>query len=299
MSTIDRPVKAIVHDTEKRATLPTTELAGEETEVVASGPKVSAYHVFKHDFNRGRDPELYWYKKYGNDDEDTQSPDLKVDIRSLYVHEDIRPEMLINGLYRIKETTNPFEPTLFGSEIPKTIIEDELERVTEYYKHNADWKNRLIQGDSLLVMNSLLKREGLAGKVQCIYIDPPYGIKYGSNWQMKLNSREVKDNDQSVSGEPEMIKAYRDTWELGIHSYLSYIRDRLVLARELLSESGSCFVQISDDNIHLVRSILDGVFGSENFVSQIIYTKTSGATSDELGSVADYILWYCKNKDFV
>lgn len=299
MSTIDKPVNAIVHTGEKRATLPTTELAGEETEVVAHGPKEAAYRTFKHEFVRGRDPELYWLRKYDNDDEETQAPDLKVDIRSLYVHEDIRPEMLIKGLYRIKEENNSGMMSLFGSDIPNTIVEDELERVTEYYQHNADWKNRLIQGDSLLVMNSLLKREGMAGKVQCVYIDPPYGIKYGSNWQMKLNSREVKDNDQSVSGEPEMIKAYRDTWELGIHSYLSYIRDRIVLARELLTESGSCFVQISDDNIHLVRSILDDVFGSENFVSQIIYTKTSGATSDELGSVADYIIWYCKNKEYV
>ena len=295
MSTIDKPVDAIVHTGEKRATLPTTELAGEETEVVALGPKEAAYQTFKHDFVRGRDPELYWLRKYDNDDEETQAPDLKVDIRSLYVHEDIRPEMLIKGLYRIKEDNSSGMMSLFGSEIPNTIIEDELERVTEYYKHNADWKNRLIQGDSLLVMNSLLKRESMAGKVQCIYIDPPYGIKYGSNWQMKLNSREVKDNDDSVSGEPEMIKAFRDTWELGIHSYLSYLRDRLVLAHELLTNSGSVFVQISDENVHLVRNLMDEVFGSENFVSQIVYTKTAGFTSNTIGNVADFIIWYAKD----
>ena len=295
MSTIDKPVDAIVHTGEKRATLPTTELAGEETEVVALGPKEAAYQTFKHDFVRGRDPELYWLRKYDNDDEETQAPDLKVDIRSLYVHEDIRPEMLIKGLYRIKEDDASGMMSLFGSEIPNTVIEDELERVTEYYKHNADWKNRLIQGDSLLVMNSLLKRESMAGKVQCIYIDPPYGIKFGSNWQMKLNSREVKDNDDSVSGEPEMIKAFRDTWELGIHSYLSYLRDRLVLAHELLTNSGSVFVQISDENVHLVRNLIDEVFGSENFVSQIIYTKTSSATTTTIGSVADYLIWYAKD----
>ncbi len=295
MSTIDKPVDAIVHTGEKRATLPTTELAGEETEVVARGPKEAAYQTFKHDFVRGRDPELYWLRKYDNDDEETQALDLKVDIRSLYVHEDIRPEMLIKGLYRIKEDDASGMMSLFGSEIPNTIIEDELERVTEYYKHNADWKNRLIQGDSLLVMNSLLKRESMAGKVQCIYIDPPYGIKFGSNWQMKLNSREVKDNDDSVSGEPEMIKAFRDTWELGIHSYLSYLRDRLVLAHELLTNSGSVFVQISDENVHLVRSLMDEVFGSENFVSQIVYTKTAGFTSNTIGNVADFIIWYAKD----
>lgn len=295
MSNIEKPVNAIVHTGEKRATLPTTELAGEETEVVALGPKEAAYQTFKHDFVRGRDPELYWLRKYDNDDEETQAPDMKVDIRSLYVHEDIRPEMLIKGLYRIKEEDSSGMMSLFGSEIPNTVIEDELERVTEYYKHNADWKNRLIQGDSLLVMNSLLKRESMAGKVQCIYIDPPYGIKYGSNWQMKLNSREVKDNDESVSGEPEMIKAFRDTWELGIHSYLSYLRDRLVLAHELLTNSGSVFVQISDENVHLVRNLMDEVFGSENFVSQIVYTKTAGFTSNTIGNVADFIIWYAKD----
>ena len=299
MSIIDKPVDAIVHTGEKRATLPTTELAGEETEVTSRGPREAAYQTFKHDFVRGRDPELYWLRKYDNDDEETQALDLKVDIRSLYVHEDIRPEMLIKGLYRIKENTDPNVLTLFGADIPNTIVEDELERVTEYYKHNADWKNRLIQGDSLLVMNSLLKRESMAGKVQCIYIDPPYGIKYGSNWQMKLNSRDVKDNDESVSSEPEMIKAFRDTWELGIHSYLTYLRDRLVLAHELLSQSGSCFVQISDGNVHLVRNLMDEVFGSENFVSQIIYTKTSGFSSDTIGNIADFIIWYAKDIESV
>lgn len=296
MSTIDKPVDAIVHTGEKRATLPTTELAGEETEVVALGPKEAAYQTFKHDFVRGRDPELYWLRKYDNDDEETQAPDLKVDIRSLYVHEDIRPEMLIKGLYRIKEDDASGMMSLFGSEIPNTIIEDELERVTEYYKHNADWKNRLIQGDSLLVMNSLLKRESMAGKVQCIYIDPPYGIKFGSNWQMKLNDKNVKDSDDNLTGEPEMIKAFRDTWELGIHSYLQYLRDRMVLSRELLSDSGSIFIQISDDNIHLIRNILDEVFGSENFISLIPFRKKlMPLGSNTLEGMCDFIIWYAKD----
>lgn len=136
-------------------------------------------------------------------------------------------------------------------------------------------------------------------KVQCIYIDPPYGIKFGSNWQMKLNDRNVKDNDDSLSGEPEMIKAFRDTWELGIHSYLSYLRDRLVTARELLSQSGSCFVQISDENVHLVRCLMDEVFGSENFVSLITFKKTSPLGSNGLPSISDYIIWYAKDKDCV
>ena len=296
------PVGAIKHDDEHRASIPTTELAGEESLVVETMSSEGQYKQFKHDFDRGRDPELYWLGKYVNDNEETQSSDLKVDTRSLYRHEEIRPEMLINQLYTLKEDEKAADMvSLFGNELPKTVYEDELQRITEYYQHNADWRNRLIQGDSLLVMNSLLQREGMAGRVQMIYIDPPYGIKYGSNWQMKLNNRDVKDNDESLTGEPEMIKAFRDTWELGIHSYLSYLRDRLVLARELLTESGSCFVQISDDNVHLVRCLMDEVFGSENFVSQIVYQKTTGAGSPgELtapAALCDYIIWYCKDKE--
>lgn len=302
MSLTHKPVDAIRHDNDTRAVIPTSELAGSEAGVVNNEQK-SQYDTFRHDFNRGRDPELYWLGKYANDDEQTQRADLRVDIRSLYVHEQIRPEQLINNLYRIHEQKrNEAQVSFFDDENFEYshVIEDELERVTEYYRHTDKWKNRLIQGDSLLVMNSLLNREGMAGKVQCIYIDPPYGIKFGSNWQMKLNSRDVKDNDQNVSGEPEMIKAFRDTWELGIHSYLSYLRDRLVLARELLTESGSVFVQISDENVHLVRNVMDEVFGSENFVSQIVYKKTSGAGSPgiltSIASVHDYILWYAKDR---
>jgi len=297
------PVDAIKHPSDKRADIPTTEHAGEEQFVIADSPKVAKYKEFKHEFDRGRDPELYWLGKYNNDDEDTQSPDLKVDVRSLYVHEDIQPEMLIKRLFEIKEEKSEefkAQGSLWEeSELPKAIYEDEIDKVTNYYKHEAAWKNRLIQGDSLLVMNSLLKREGLAGKVQMVYIDPPYGIKYGSNWQMKLNSRDVKDNDQSISGEPEMIKAFRDTWELGIHSYLSYLRDRLILARELLTDSGSVFVQISDDNLHLVRNLCDEVFGSDNYFAQIAFRKASPLGSTGLSNVYDYIIWYAKNKECI
>ena len=298
MSNIHKPVDTIKHPKDTRLDIPTTEHAGEEICNIEDDATTASYKIFCHKFDRGRDPELYWLDKYKNDEEDTQTPDLKVDIRSLYVHEDIQPEILINNLYHIEEQKSEvaeLQGELFKVTEFSNPFEDEMQKVADYYKHSSEWKNRLIQGDSLLVMNSLLKREGMAGKVQCIYIDPPYGIKYGSNWQMKLNSRDVKDNDQSLSGEPEMIKAYRDTWELGIHSYLSYLRDRLVLAHELLTQSGSVFVQISDENVHLVRNLLDDVFGSENFVSQIIYTKTSGATSNTLSGVVDYILWYSKD----
>lgn len=301
MKTIKTPVDAIKHPKDSRLDIPTTEHAGEEALAVEDNSKDAKYRTFKHDFVRGRDPELYWLGKYDNDDEDTQSPDLKVDIRSLYVHEDVQPEMLINNLYHIQEEKSEvakLQGELWNITEIGNVLEDELEKVTEYYKHASEWKNRLIQGDSLLVMNSLLKREGMAGKVQCIYIDPPYGIKYGSNWQMKLNSRDVKDNDQSLSSEPEMIKAFRDTWELGIHSYLSYLRDRLVVAHELLTQSGSVFVQISDENVHVVRNLLDEIFGSENFVSQIIYKKTASAGSPGTlttpASTCDYIIWYAK-----
>lgn len=294
------PVGAIKHENEHRASIPTTELAGEESLVAENMSPEGQYKQFKHEFDRGRDPELYWLGKYKNDNEDTQSSDLHVDTRSLYRHEEIRPEMLINQLYSLKVDEKAASmASLFGNDMPQTVYEDELQRITEYYQHNADWRNRLIQGDSLLVMNSLLQREGMAGRVQMVYIDPPYGIKYGSNWQMKLNNRDVKDNDESLTGEPEMIKAFRDTWELGIHSYLSYLRDRLVLARELPTESGSCFVQISDDNVHLVRNLMDEVFGSENFFSMITFRKASPLGASGLAQITDYIIWYTKNIESV
>ena len=290
-----KPVSSIQHKEDKRASIPSTEREGMEAPATEGMNKQSEYQMFAHDFTRGRDPELYWVDKYKNDDEDTQAQYLRTDVRSLYVHEDVSPEYLISQLYEMKKEKGPVQQDLFAT--PENI-DDLMERVATYYQHNDDWQNRLILGDSLMVMNSLLNRESMKGKVQCIYMDPPYGIKFGGNWQMKINSTNVKEGDDGVTAEPEMIKAYRDTWELGIHSYLSYLRDRLVMARELLTESGSCFVQISDENVHLVRNVMDEVFGSENFVSQIIYQKTTGAGSPgELtapASVADYIIWYAK-----
>lgn len=287
----NRPVSSIKHD-DKRAAIPDSTHQGEEQNAISGQPIKSEYDIFRHDFQRGRDPELYWLDKYKNDD--SENPKLSTDIRSLYKHEDVRPEAIIDNLYELhehKDESAKLQLDLFGD----NDEEDELDRLAGYYKHSDNWQNRLIQGDSLLVMNSLLNREGMKGQVQCIYFDPPYGIKYSGNWQMSINNTNVKDSDSGVTGEPEMIKAYRDTWELGIHSYLSYIRDRLVIARELLHESGSIFVQISDANVHLIRCIMDEVLGSENFVSQIIYTKTAGFTSNTIGNVADFILWYAKD----
>jgi adenine-specific DNA-methyltransferase len=295
-----KAIDSIKHKEETRAHIPSKEEAGYEE----ASPKVQGGRkVLDLPLNpvttRGQDPELFWMDKYGNDDREEL---LKIDIRSLYRHEHIAPERLIRGLYRVV-VDDKAQPDLFGNVnemFGNALEKDELEKVGDYYSHQDGWTNRLIQGDSHLVMASLLEREGMAKQVQMIYIDPPYGIKYGSNWQVKLNNRDVKDGaDEALSGEPEVIKAFRDTWELGIHSYLSYIRDRLLIAKELLHDSGSCFIQISDENVHLVRSVMDEVFGSENFMSLISYTKTAPLGAKFLGSSSDFIIWYCKNKEKV
>jgi adenine-specific DNA-methyltransferase len=294
-----KKVGSIKHKTDKRVHIPSKEEAGyeEANAKVKDGKKV--LELPKNPVtHRGQDPELYWLNKYGNDDRDEL---LRVDIRSLYRHEHIAPETLIKNLYNVTETKSDqmdlFSVNeLFGNALDK----EEVEKVSEYYQHQDGWTNRLIQGDSHLVMASLLEREGMAGQVQTIFIDPPYGIKYGGNWQIKLNSRDVKDgNDEALTGEPEQIKAFRDTWELGIHSYLSYLRDRLLIAKELLTESGSCFVQISDENVHLVRNVLDEVFGSENYVGTIIFRKTTAQSGNLLPATNDFILWFSKDKSKV
>lgn len=298
---MDKIVDSLKHRQESRAHIPSKEEAGSEVanDVVKKGK--SKFAIPKNPItHRGEDPILFWKGKNGaNDDE----PTLKVDIRSLYRHEHIAPERIIAGLIKTTKQTKKKkeeDPSLFGVNelFGNALDHDEIEKVSEYYKHQDGWSNRLIQGDSLLVMTSLLEREGMAGKVQTIYIDPPYGIKYGGNWQIRLNDKTIKEgNDEHISPEPEMIKAYRDTWEEGIHSYLSYMRDRLLVARELLKESGSCFVQISDENVHLVRNLMDEVFGSENFVSQISMKRASVMfTSKLLKNNLFYLIWFCKDK---
>ncbi len=282
-----KPINSIKHKATRPHT-PSTEEAGME----GTRPPVTKEYPLNPIIHRGQDPELMWMNKYG---EDGAQESEGVDIRSLYRHEHIRPEHLISQLAKQKGSD---VPSLFGNAYDL----DELDKPTAYYNHQNAWENRLIQGDSLLVMTSLAEREGLAGKVQCIYIDPPYGIKYGSNWQMQLNSRNMSDGqpDEQLTGEPEMIKAYRDTWELGIHSYLCYMRDRLLAARELLTENGSCFVQISDENMHLVRSLMDEVFGSGNFCSFITFRKKlMPMGSDVTEGMSDYIIWYSKNRELV
>ncbi len=291
-------VDAIKHaKSSKRAHIPSREEAGAET----ASPKVKhaqpkAAYPKNPVVHRGQDPELFWMRKYGMEDAEDR---LTVDIRSLYRHEHIAPEVLIRNFYRLREPSVSQLDFFSANELFGHALDmDEIEKISEYYSHKDGWSNRLIQGDSLLVMNSLLQREGMAGQVQCVYIDPPYGIKYGGNWQMKLNDRNVTDGkDEHLCGEPEQIKAYRDTWELGIHSYLSYLRDRLLVAKDLLAESGSCFVQISDENVHLVRCLMDEAFGSENFVSLITVQKTAGQTARYLPGTVDYVIWYARNSD--
>jgi adenine-specific DNA-methyltransferase len=225
------------------------------------------------------DPQLIWAGK-------AEHTSFEVDVVSLHIHERISTAAILRAVRR----PEPIQPDLFG-ETPLPA-----DKQIEFYRHEVGWANRLILGDSLLVMNSLLVKEGMAGKVQMIYIDPPYGIKYASNFQPRIDRRDVKDRDEDLTHEPEQIKAYRDTWKLGIHSYLTYLRDRLLLCRELLHESGSIFVQINDENLHLVRCLLDEVFGRENFVSVISFVKTSGKGGALLDVVNDFLLWYAKDK---
>jgi adenine-specific DNA-methyltransferase len=221
--------------------------------------------------------------------------DLIVQTPPLYIQEKIHPKAIIDDLKRQAATTAEARtdaPDLFAdfNGVPKDVA-------AEFYQHEAHWANRMVLGDSLAVMASLAERERLKGKVQCIYFDPPYGIKFNSNWQVSTRSRDVKDGRQTdISREPEQVKAFRDTWRDGIHSYLTYLRDSLTVARDLLTDSGSIFVQIGDENVHRVRELMDEVFGTENFCSLITVLKTTGAGSpavstDVLPSVADYIVW--------
>ncbi len=232
-------------------------------------------------------PELLWRGKH--------DADLDVEAPPIYIQEKIDPRVLVENLRKNASADQPQpEPELTLFDTFDGL--DELDAV-DFYRHEANWSNRMILGDSLQVMGSLAEREALRGQVQMVYLDPPYGIKFGSNWQASARKRDVKDGKlEDAAREAEQIKAFRDTWELGIHSYLSYLRDRLELARDLLTESGSCFVQIGDENVHLVRSLMDEVFGPENFVSLITFSKTTGQETLQLANVADYLLWFGKTK---
>jgi len=231
-----------------------------------------------------QNPYLAWAGK-------AERTSFEVPTVSLHVHERIDPRSIIEAV-RERNGRDYEQLSLFSSHAENPPLREAI----EFYRHAHNWSNRLVAGDSLLVMNSLLEKEGLGGQVQTVYFDPPYGIKYGSNFQPFVNKRDVKDGrDEDLTAEPEMVKAFRDTWELGLHSYLSYLRDRLLLARELLSESGSIFVQISDENVHHVREVMDEIFGSKNFIGLIPFGKTAGAGAKVIGAEFDYLVWYSRD----
>jgi adenine-specific DNA-methyltransferase len=285
-----KQVEALKHDEASRKNIPTAEYQS-LIEKEDQSPVQVAYERR----NRDLDPQLVWR---GKDEQDWS--DLVVPAPPLYIQEKVHPKVLIDDLLRrskLSTAETAAQTDLFAdfNGLPSP------EAKTEFYQHDQNWSNRMILGDSLQVMASLAEREGLRGKVQCIYIDPPYGIKFNSNFQWSTTSREVKDgNADHITREPEQVKAFRDTWRDGVHSYLTYLRDRLTVARELLTESGSIFVQIGDENLHRVRSVLDEVFGEENFLSQINVVKTSGlSAADRLSSSTDYILWFAKAKPHV
>lgn len=295
---VRKSVETLMHDEASRKNIPTAEyqsvMQKEEQRPVRVSLKRSATGLDDEKTNRNRDldPQLVWR---GKDEQDWS--DLVVHAPPLYIQEKVHPKALIDDLLRrtkANEKGDESQPDLFAD---FNGLPDENAK-TEFYQHDANWSNRMILGDSLQVMASLAEREGLRGKVQCIYIDPPYGIKFNSNFQWSTTSRDVKDgNTDHITREPEQVKAFRDTWRDGIHSYLTYLRDRLTVARDLLTNSGSVFVQIGSANVHRVRSLMDEVLGENNYVNLITFQKTSSSTSDFLGGVADYLVWYCKDKE--
>ena len=275
---------------DKRTNIPPAEM-----EPLMAAEVKSSIRVAYERRNRDLDPQFVWS---GKDEQDWS--DLVVQAPPLYIQEKIHPKVLIDELLREtaerKEEETPETPDLFGdfNGLPN------VNAAAEFYQHQANWANRMILGDSLSVMASLAEREGLRGKVQCIYLDPPYGIKFNSNFQWSTNKRDVRDGKlDDMTREPEQVRAFRDTWKDGIHSYLTYLRDRLTVARDLLHESGSIFVQISNENVHRVRALMDEIFGDDNFVSEVVFAKTTGQTTDLLAPSFDFLLWFAKKKSSV
>ena len=282
-----KKIETLMHPEESRRNIPTSEL-----EPLVSEEDKSPLRIAYERRNRDLDPQLVWR---GKDEQDWS--DLVVQAPPLYIQEKVHPKALIDDLLkesreRAKEEV-PEIPDLFadfnGLPGPRAT--------TEFYQHDLNWSNRMILGDSLQVMASLAEREGLRGKVQCIYIDPPYGIKFNSNFQWSTTSRDVKDGRRDhITREPEQVKAFRDTWRDGIHSYLTYLRDRLTVARDLLTDSGSVFVQIGDENVHRVRAVMDEIFGGSNFVSQINFKSMGALGQSDIPNVYDYLIWYARRK---
>ena len=274
------PVVAVKHK-DKRANIPTKELRG----FVADDEKKPKAVLYPRD--PSLDPQLVWK---GKDEQDRQP--LEVPAVPIYIQEKIHPQAIIEEVRAAAKQDAPQQAALFAD-----FNGIKFEDLIDFYHHEQNWANRFILGDSLLVMTSLAEKEGLKGKVQCLYFDPPYGINFGSNWQVSTRKRDVKDGKaEDATRQPEQIRAFRDTWKLGIHSYLAYLRDRLTAARELLTESGSVFVQIGDENVHLVRSVLDEVFGSENFVALVTWRTTAPLGEAFLPAITNFLVWYGKNR---
>jgi adenine-specific DNA-methyltransferase len=281
-------IETIRHKDVSRRNIPTAEF-----ESVMSDEDKSPVQVAYERRNRDLDPQIVWR---GKDSQDWS--DLIVNAPPLYIQEKVHPKVLIDDLKKQSRATRPDDAQvdLFAD---FNGLKDK-EAATEFYQHDQHWSNRMILGDSLAVMASLAERESLRGKVQCIYFDPPYGIKFNSNFQWSTTTTQIKDGlKDHITREPEMVKAFRDTWRDGIHSYLSYIRDRLTVARDLLHESGSIFIQIGDENVHRVRAVLDEIFGDDNFISQISFNKNSGLGASLLPTANDFILWYSKKKELI
>lgn len=285
-TTQPKQVDDLKHAEAKRKNIPTAEHQSVQDKA-QQAPKILRYPR-----NTDLDPQLVWR---GKDEQDAQ--DLVVHAPPIYIQEKVHPKALIDDLLRqtreSRHEGGQSTADLFAdfNGIPKGVDK------TEFYQHDQNWTNRMILGDSLQVMASLAEREGLRGKVRCIYFDPPYGIKFNSNFQWSTTSRDVKDGKADhITREPEQVKAFRDTWKEGIHSYLTYLRDRLAVARDLLSEAGSIFVQIGDENVHRVRALMDEIFGEDGFVSLIAFRTTTGLGDQFLDSSCNFILWYCRNK---
>src|SRR3990172_7940563 len=280
-----KEVATLTHDEASRKNIPTAEFQS-----VMAAEYQSPVRVAYERRNRDLDPQLVWR---GKDEQDWS--DLVVQAPPLFIQEKVHPKALIDYLLRRTQQKDKQAAPQLDLFADFNGLPNESAR-TEFYQHDANWSNRMILGDSLQVMASLAEREGLRGQVQCIYIDPPYGIRFNSNFQWSTTSRDVKDDSvEHISREPEQVKAFRDTWRDGIHSYLPYLRDRLTVARDLLADSGSIFVQIGDENVHRVRAVMDEVFGDENFISAITANKAASQSSTYLASTSDYLLWYARN----
>ena len=282
-----KTVESLTHEEASRRNIPTAEYHS-----VMQKEEQSPIRVAYERRNRDLDPQLVWR---GKDEQDWS--DLVVHAPPLYIQEKVHPKILIDDLLRRAEADEVEAEPQVDLFADFNGVPDEGAK-TEFYQHDANWTNRMILGDSLQVMASLAEREGLRGKVQCIYIDPPYGIKFNSNFQWSTTSRDVKDGKADhITREPEQVKAFRDTWRDGIHSYLTYLRDRLTVARDLLTDSGSVFVQIGDENVHRVRAVMDEVFGEDNFVTIITVKKTAGLGKGLMAEVTDFVLWYSRSKE--